>query len=166
MQLRAEHHLTADQIDRIELRVHPLVLELTGKKTPRTGLESKFSVYHAVAAAMFYGRVGEPAFSDQAALDPAVMALRDRVTATVDPAIKEDQVRLAVVLKDGRRLDRFIEHATGSVKNPMTDSQLEAKFKGLSEGILPAPAIGRLIDFCWNLEKAPDAGQLARLAAA
>ena len=165
LQLRAENHLVADQIDRIDLRVHPLVLELTGKKAPRTGLESKFSIYHAVAAAVVYGRVGEPAFSDQAARDPAVIALRERVSATVDQAIGEDQVRIAIVLKDGRRLDKFIEHATGSARNPMTDAQLEAKFKSLAEGILPAGGTSRLIDFCWNMEKAADAGQLARLAA-
>jgi len=164
--LRAENHLTAGEIDRIELRVHPLVLELTGKKAPKTGLESKFSVYHAVAAAMVYGRVGEPAFSDQAVRDAAVMALRDRVGTTVDQAIGEDQVRIAIVLKDGRRLDKFIEHAIGSARNPMTDGQLEAKFKSLAEGVLPGDRTSRLIDFCWNMEHAVDAAQLARLAVA
>jgi 2-methylcitrate dehydratase PrpD len=158
--------LTADRIDRIDLRVHPLVLELTGKKAPRTGLESKFSVYHAVAAAMVYGRVGEPEFSDRAVRDPAVIALRERVSATVDRAIGADQVRIAIVLKDGRRLDKFIEHAIGSARNPITDAQLEAKFKSLAEGVLPAGRAMRLIDFCWNMEKAADAAQLARLAAA
>jgi 2-methylcitrate dehydratase PrpD len=166
LQLRAGNHLTAGQVDRIDLRVHPLVLELTGKKVPRTGLESKFSVYHAVAAAIVFGRVGEPEFSDEAARDPAVMSLRERVGTTVDEAVGEDQVRIAIVLKDGRRLDKFIEHAIGSARNPMTASQLEAKFKSLAEGILPAGRVSRLIDFCWNLEQAADAGELARLAAA
>jgi 2-methylcitrate dehydratase PrpD len=166
LQLRGENYLTADQIDRIDLRVHPLVLELTGKKAPRTDLESKFSVYHAVAAAMVYGRVGEPAFSDRAVRDPAVTALRERVGATVDQAIGEDQVRIAIVLKDGRRLDKVIEHAIGSSGNPMTDTQLEAKFRSLAEGVLPPDRASRLIDFCWNLAHAADAGQLARLAAA
>jgi 2-methylcitrate dehydratase PrpD len=55
IQLRNEHKLVADLIDRIELRVHPLVLELTGKKTPATGLESKFSVYFAAALAIVVG---------------------------------------------------------------------------------------------------------------
>ena len=35
IQLRNENRLTADQIERVDLKVHPLVLELTGKKTPR-----------------------------------------------------------------------------------------------------------------------------------
>jgi len=166
LQIRAENHLTADRIERIELRVNPLVLELTGKRAPQTGLEGKFSVYHAAAAAMVYGRVGEPAFSDRAVRDPAVVALRQRVSATVDQSIGEDQVRLAVVLKDGRRLDKFIEHAIGSARNPMSDAQLEGKFKGLAGPILPADRVNRLIDFCWNLEHAPDAAQLARLGAA
>jgi 2-methylcitrate dehydratase PrpD len=166
LQIRAENHLSADRIERIELRVNPLVIELTGKKTPQTGLEGKFSVYHAVAAAMVYGRVGESEFSDQAVRDPAVIQLRDRVSTTVDRSIAEDQMRLVVVQKDGKLLEKFIEHAVGSARNPMSNSQLEAKFKGLTDPILPADRVKRLIDLCWNLEKAPDAGQLARLASA
>jgi len=166
LQLRAENRLAADRIARIDLRVHPLVLELTGKRTPKTGLEGKFSVYHAVAAAIVYGRVGETEFSDSAVRDQAVIALRERVGATADQNMKEDQVRVSVLLKDGRRLDKFIEHATGSARNPLSDAQLEAKFKGLAEGILPTDRVDRLINFCWNLERAPDAAQLARLAAA
>ena len=47
IQLRNAEHLTADRIASVALRVHPLVLELTGKRAPQTGLEGKFSVYHA-----------------------------------------------------------------------------------------------------------------------
>ena len=46
------------------MRVHPLVLELTGKKTPQTGLESKFSVYFAAALAIVDGSAGMRDFSD------------------------------------------------------------------------------------------------------
>lgn len=166
LQVRRENRLTANEIERIELRVHPLVFELTGKKAPRTGLEGKFSVYHAVAAAIVYGQVDENAFSDAAVRDPAVITLRERISAVVDHGIGEDQVRVAVLLKNGRRLEKFIEHAIGSARNPMSDTQLEAKFKGLTEPMLPADRVSRLIDFCWNLEGAADAGQLARLTAA
>ena len=62
--MRDAHGLRAGDIERIELRVHPLVLELTGKKAPRTGLEGKFSVYHACAAGILFGQAGEAEFSD------------------------------------------------------------------------------------------------------
>jgi 2-methylcitrate dehydratase PrpD len=131
IQLRNQNSLNADMIERIALKVHPLVLELTGKKTPQIGLEDKFSVYHSVAVAIIDGAAGERQYSDRAVQDPGVMALRDKVCASIDSAIKPEQVDMTVTLKDGRTLHRFIEHAIGSVEVPMTDQQLEAKFMHL-----------------------------------
>jgi 2-methylcitrate dehydratase PrpD len=166
IQLRNEHHLTADQIERIELRVHPLVLELTGKKTPQTGLDGKFSVYYAAAVAIVQGAAGEKQFSDGLVRDPVIVALRDRVTTVVDPSIQEDQVRMTIVLKDGRRLDKFIEHAIGSVEHPMTDAALEAKFTDLAGGILPRDRVRRLIDLCWKIDDLRGADEVAKAATA
>ena len=66
--------------------MHPLVLRLTGNATPRTGLEAKLSVQHCAAAACIFGAVGVKEFTDACANDPAIVALRARVTATVDEA--------------------------------------------------------------------------------
>jgi len=164
IQLRRENHLTPDQIDRVELRVNPLVVELTGKKAPQRGLEGKFSVYHAVAVALVEGAAGEKQFSDRAVRDPTVVALRSRVVPTVDPSVKPEQVDLTVVLRDGRQLDRHIENAVGSVEVPMSDAALEAKFADLADGILPAAQTRKLIDLCWSVEKLPSAAEVARAA--
>ena len=93
------------------------------------------------------------------------MALRDRVTATVDPAIEEEQVRAAITLKDGRRLEKLIEHVVGSVERPMSDADLEAKFLGLADGVLPAAQARQLLDLCRKVDKLPRAAELARAAA-
>src|SRR5580704_9791365 len=146
IQLRNENRLTADQIERVDLKVNPLVLELTGKKTPQTGLEGKFSIYHAVAVALVEGAGGEKQFSDRAVSDPAVVALRSKVIPTVTPGIDPAQVDMTIVLKDGRRLHRYIEHAVGSLDAPMSDRALEGKFADLADGILPAPVIRSAID--------------------
>ena len=164
IQLRNEHRLTADAIERIDLRVHPLVLELTGKKTPATGLESKFSVYFAAALAIVAGSAGMRDFSDANAKSPVIVALRDRVTATVDPKLKEEQVHATIVLKDGRRLEKFIEHVVGSVERPMSDADLEAKFRGLAEGVLPESQTKALIARCWEIEELRSAADLAAAA--
>ena len=166
LQLRAAYGLKPAQIERIDLKVHPLVLELTGKRTPRAGLEGKFSVYHAVAAAIVYGSVGEPQFSDQAVREAVMTALRDRVSAEADRSVAEDQVRIAITLKDGRRLEKYVEHTVGSAKNPMTDAQLEAKVTGLAEGILAPDRVRKMMDACWGIEELPEASQVARTAAA
>jgi 2-methylcitrate dehydratase PrpD len=165
LQLRAQHKLKAAEIGSIELRVHPLALELTGKKSPASGLEAKFSIYHAVAAAIVQGAGGEPQFSDLAVRDPDIVSLRGKVTATVDRSVAEDQVRIAITLRDGRRLEKFVEHAIGSAKNPMTDTQLERKFAGLVEGILTPSRSRQLMDLCWTAGKLDDAARIPRAAA-
>jgi len=165
IQLRNQYNLTATQIDRIDLRVHPLVLELTGKKMPQSGLEGKFSVYYAAAIAIVEGAAGEKQFSDALVRDPGIVALRDRVTATVDPSVGEAQVKIAITLKDGRRLEKSIDKVIGSIENPMSDGALETKFLDLTSGVLPPAQARRLLDLCWNVEKLTSAGEIARAAA-
>jgi 2-methylcitrate dehydratase PrpD len=164
IQLRNENSLTADQVERIDLKVHPLVLELTGKKTPGQGLEGKFSIYHAVAVALVEGAGGEKQFSDRAVNDPVIVALRAKVNPIVTAGIKPEQVDLTIVLKDGSELHRDIAHAIGSVEVPMTDQQLGTKFSDLAEGILPAPMIRRVMDACWNIEALPSAAEIAKMS--
>jgi len=164
IQLRNENQLDPNQIERVDLKVHPLVLELTGKKTPQDGLEGKFSIYHAVAVALLEGAGGEKQFSDRAVDDPAGVALRSRVLPVVTPGIDPAQVDMTIVLKDGRTLHRFIAHAIGSVEVPMTDKQLEDKFADLADGTIPALSIERVMDACWNVESLTNAAEIARMS--
>ncbi|MBI3918088.1 MAG: MmgE/PrpD family protein [Betaproteobacteria bacterium] len=162
IQLRNEHQLAAAQIESVALKVHPLVLELTGKKAPQAGLEGKFSVYHSVAAAIVHGAAGEEQYSDAVVRDARIMSLRDRVTAVVEKGVHEDQVYVTIRLKDGRVLEKFVEHAVGSVDRPMTDAQLEAKFRSLAQAVLSAGEADRLIRLCWDIGKLKDAAEVAR----
>ena len=64
IQLRERNELDPGQIERIDLQVNPLVLDLTGVMSPRDGLEAKFSVNHAAAPAFTCGTVGVSQFLD------------------------------------------------------------------------------------------------------
>jgi 2-methylcitrate dehydratase PrpD len=162
IQLRNEHGLRAEDIESIALKVHPLVLELTGKRSPRTGLEAKFSVYHSTAVAVIHGAAGEAQYSDEVVRDPRVIALRERITAAVEEGVREDQVRIAVRLRDGRTLEKFVEHAVGSLGRPMSDADLEAKFRAQAEAVLTAAETDKLIALCWEIGRLDDAGDIAR----
>jgi 2-methylcitrate dehydratase PrpD len=164
VQLRNEHALRSEDVERIELRVHSLVLELTGKKSPRTGLEGKFSVYHACATGILFGAAGEAEFSDQIVARPDVVALRDRVVATADDAIAEEAADVTVVCRDGRRLHRFVEHAIGSLEHPMTDADLEGKFHGLVDPVLGEARTRQLVELSAGLGDAPSVAALTAAA--
>lgn len=164
IQLRNEFGLKAAEIERIDLEVDPLVLELTGKKTPQVGLEGKFSVYHSAAVAIIDGRAGEEEYSDGRVHDCEVVALRDKVGATASEDIAEDECHVTITLKDGRVLKKHVEHAIGSLARPMTDADLDAKFGSLADPILGAQEASRLRDLCWNIEKLDDVAVLAAAA--
>ena len=164
LQLRNANGLTADMIHRIEIAVHPRVMEVTSIRNPRTGLEGKFSVYHAAAVAVAAGAAGEREFSDEIVRTSVIEDLRRLVSATVDPGLGKAQARVTIRLKNGERLAVFVERAIGSVQNPMSDRMLEDKFRGLSEGILSPDKTDRLIDLCWGADKLADAAEIARSA--
>ncbi|HZQ61064.1 MAG TPA: MmgE/PrpD family protein, partial [Casimicrobiaceae bacterium] len=154
VQLRNAHGLAADDIDRVEVKVHPLVLELTGKRAPQLGLEGKFSVYHAAAAGIIFGQAGEAEFGDEIVRRPDVIALRDRITAIVDREMHEDQADVTVHCRDGRELHAFVEHAIGSVERPMSHDDLARKFHGLVDPILGAARASEIIDACMRVAAA------------
>ena len=164
VQLAGAHALDAERIERIELKVHPLVLELTGKRAPRTGLEAKFSVYHACGAGVIFGRAGEAEFSDAVVARADVVALRDRVSATADERIDEDQADVTIICRDGRRLHAFVTHAIGSLQHPMSDADLERKFRGLVDPVLGAAKAGELHAVLASAAAAADVSALTALA--
>ncbi len=164
LQLRAREQLEPDAVRAVRLSVHPLVLELTGKTEPRNGLEGKFSVYHAAAVALCEGGGGEPQFSDRAVLDPAVVALRRRVSAITDPALQADAAHVEIALLDGRKLQLHVDHAIGSRHRPMSNTDLEHKFIGLSEDLLGQAPARRLLDACWSVEHLDDVAAIAAAA--
>jgi 2-methylcitrate dehydratase PrpD len=165
-QLRDAHDLAPGDIDRIDLLVHPLVLELTGKRAPKNGLEAKFSVYHACAAAIRFGDAGETEFSDEIASRADMIALRDRVHAKVDASLDETAADVTIRCADGRRLHLFVEHAIGSMQRPLSDADLERKFHRLVDPVLGAGRAGRLVEIARTLADARDTDALKAAATA
>jgi len=163
-QLRAQG-VAPQLVERIELKVHSLVLELTGKKEPADGLQAKFSVYHGCAAGLSFGRAGEDEFADAVVNRADMVALRRKVVATVDDSIDEASADVTAVLTDGRRVRVFVEHAIGSLARPMSDAQLETKFHGMADPVLGAERCSALIQACWGLGQAADLRALAALGA-
>ena len=164
VQLRNAHSLRAGDIAQVDLRVHSLVLELTGKRAPRTGLEAKFSVFHACAAAIIFGQAGEAEFSDEVVSREDVTALRDRVHAAIDDRIDEASADVTVTCHDGRRHHLFVEHALGSLQRPMSDAELAGKFHRLVDPILGSAGADELIAHSMRVASAGNVRALAALA--
>ncbi len=166
VQLRNEHQLKADDIRKVSIRVHSLVLELTGKKTPADGLQSKFSVYHSCAVGLIFGRAGEHEYTDDVVNRADVLALRGKVEATVDDSIDEASSDVTIETNDGRTLHVFVEHAIGSVERPMSDEQLKAKFIDQGEPIIGRDKAEQAWSAAMRFAESASAGELLAAAAA
>jgi 2-methylcitrate dehydratase PrpD len=145
-----------EDVERVELKVHPLVLELTGKKEPQDGLQGKFSVYQGFVLGLLFGRAGEAEYSDEIVRRAEVVELRRKVTATATPGIEEAAADVTVTLKGGRTAHVRVEHAIGSLEKPMSDADLEAKFHGLADPVLGQAKAAALHELCKKIASAVD----------
>jgi len=163
IKLNTLHKIKPEQIESISLEVHPLVLELTGKTEPRNQLEAKFSIYHCVAVAIIFGNASERQFADEIVTREDVINLRQKIKAKSNNSLKEDQVILSALLTNGEEIRICIEHAIGSKYNPMTNEQLELKFKEITSSILKPDLQTEIIKKIWHMDEDYNVRELIEL---
>jgi 2-methylcitrate dehydratase PrpD len=108
---------------------------------PPNFFASKYSLPHAAATMVVRGHAGHAALDDTAVRDPAIAALRHRVTVTEDPAMSAVAPRLrparvTVVLADGRSATHSCDSHRGDFHEPFTEDELRDKFRELAAVVL------------------------------
>jgi 2-methylcitrate dehydratase PrpD len=162
--IRNRDRIDPATVSAISLRVHPLVLSITGVVEPSSGLQSKFSTRHSAAVALADGAAGIAQYSDARAADPALAALRRKVDAVADETLRRDEAHVTVVA-GGVRHEAHVAHASGTADNPMSDAAIEAKFLANATPAIGPERARRTCERVWSLEKIPDVGELIALLA-
>lgn len=152
----------AATVQAVEVQVNPLCLTLTDRPAPPDSQRAQISLQHWSAAALIRGAAGIPEGSEASVADPDIRALAARVEPRPDPTIATDSAHVAVVLADGTRLARRIDHALGSLERPMTDAEIDAKFLGQAALTLPQPDAAAILALCRRIADLPDAAAVAR----
>ena len=123
-----EKGLDLTAVVNVTARTAPRVLFLTDHTEPKTGLDAKFSVYHAAAVALLFGEATPIQFTDEAVKNSTVVALREKVHVTSDDAVAEHEAFVTTEFKDGTKLEVHVEQALGSIEKPLSAEQLKTKF--------------------------------------
>jgi 2-methylcitrate dehydratase PrpD len=159
-----EYAITPDQIRSVHVATPPRVgVDLALFAHPETGLQAKFSVNYCVAVALVHGTPQVKHFTDDGAKDPKVLSLLDFITVDNSEPISVHASRAStvdIVLVDGRTVRQTVEYIGGQPPNPMTASDLEAKFASCAEGILQGDVIARVMPEFQRLESLPNVGTL------
>jgi len=149
----------ADRPVRVVLRVHPLAVGLTGVREPRTPLESHVSLYHWAAAALLRGRAGLAEMREDCIHDPQVARLRASIEAIPDASVARDQSIVEVTTSSGATLRCAVQQTRGSIERPMTDEELDEKFRSQALEVLPADVVEDLRVRCRGVAGLRDVGK-------
>ncbi|MBV9115095.1 MAG: MmgE/PrpD family protein, partial [Hyphomicrobiales bacterium] len=151
--------LKSDDVKEIRVRTGVTQKLMLRNADPRTGLEAKFSMEFAMAAALVAGRVGLSELTDNFVQRPEVSAAIARVRCTTtDEIMPGDQPfapddRVSVVLASGNVLEHApVVHAKGSWQKPLTREELEDKFLDCATRALERDQALELFDQLWTLE--------------
>jgi 2-methylcitrate dehydratase PrpD len=162
--LQAQHKLKAQDVRRITVRAHSLLQQRTDRPRPRHGREAQVSLQHAAAMVFLRGAAGLRQFTDEMTRDPAAEAFGERVTIVNDDSYAVEAALVRLETADGRTLEDKVAHALGSLGQPMSDAQIEAKVRDCAAFGSPGHDAAPLIDAVWGIENMPDVAALAALA--
>jgi 2-methylcitrate dehydratase PrpD len=152
-------------IARVELRVHPHAVKITGVRDPANGLQSKFSLWHSAAVAYLDRAAGTAQYTDARAAAPDVAALRERIEVSTDETFRKDQASAAIIITTGERYAAMIDHASGTVDNPMSDDAIEAKFIANASPAVGAERAQNIAALVWRLDTLTDVRSVVELCA-
>jgi 2-methylcitrate dehydratase len=171
LQLRPEIGDVA-KVASIDIHTFNAAVDIIGKDPekwrPKTRETADHSLPYCTAVALADGDVTQAQFDPKRFTDPALLDLVARIKVHRDAALNERYPRgipnrLTITLTDGRRLVKEVEFPRGHAHNPMTDGEVEHKFRTLVEPRYGKERADRILEVCWNLEKLKAAGDLVRL---
>jgi 2-methylcitrate dehydratase PrpD len=146
-----------DQIERIAVGTYRAGVEICGNPDPATPYEAKFSLEYCVALAALNRPVDLAAFAPEGLHDPDVRAMMARVAVALDPQAEDAFPALrgaetVVTLRDGRVARHRQPTRRGDPDFPMSDAQIDAKFRMLAGPVIGQDSAAALSETLWRVE--------------
>ena len=114
---------------------------------------------------LMYGKIEPEYYEDPYLHDARLLDLVNRVKCL--PSEEADRLEnefnlceLEVVLKSGARKTTRVEYHRGHFKNPMTDAEMEEKFRLMAQKHLRADRVDNLLGLLWTIEGVPKVSTL------
>ncbi|MBI3584271.1 MAG: MmgE/PrpD family protein [Nitrospinae bacterium] len=158
-----------DTIESIEVKTFDACYEIIGsgmeKWNPKTRETADHSLPYCIAVALVDGEVGLDQFSEGRIKDPMLHKLMGKIKISRDADLNRQYPEampnlIEIITKDGRCFSKKITYPKGHPKNPMTDKEVEAKFKTMADNILPPGQIDIILDKLWHLEYIKDVREI------
>ena len=160
LELRDEFDL--DDLERLRIHTYGVAVRNAAgepqKWDPQTRETADHSLPYVVAVALTDGALTSASFDEKRVGDPLLRPLMRKIEVSEDPEATRDYpaqqpARMEIELSSGRRLTRAADYPKGHSRNPLTDNELERKFKGLTSGALSQTRQASMLERLWRFEE-------------
>ena len=160
---------STDDIVEVNIRVSHSAIKIMAegpdKWRPQTHETADHSIPYAAGLVLMYGNIEPEYYDDPYLHDPKLIDLIGRIKCTAsEEADRTEQefnlCELEVVLKSGARKTVRVEYHRGHFKNPMTDAELEEKFRSMALKQLAPDRVDNLLNVLRGIENQPQASVL------
>jgi len=146
---------------------YDIIVKDPEKWDPKTKETADHSLMWVTAVALLNGTVELYHYRPENIRDPRVLTLIKKMRVNVDPELDKLYPsaipnRITVKFKDGKELTARVDYPKGHPKNPMSDEEVEDKFKRLTEGVLTPSQVNSVISLVRNLESLRDLKQILK----
>ena len=98
-------------------------------------------------------------------MDPDIAALINIMTIEEDPGFTkrfsdEYNCHITVTSKSGQQFSAEVSHPKGHWRNPLSDAEVEDKFRGLATEVLSPDQCRAALDVLWSIEEATNLSTL------
>jgi 2-methylcitrate dehydratase len=172
LQIRKELHGNVSGVSAIDIETFEASYNIIGKYpeawAPKTRETADHSLPYCTAAALYDGDVYLETFDETHFTDPALIDFTGLVKVNHDESLdarypKGIPNRITVTMADGRKLVKEVEFPRGHAGNPMTDAEVEAKFRRAVEPRYGKPKADAILARCWDFDKLTSVTELIRL---
>ncbi|MBI2859486.1 MAG: MmgE/PrpD family protein [Chloroflexi bacterium] len=163
-----EHDLKPDDIAAVRIKTGLRAWRHTttpAKKYPRNAESADHSAFYGTAIAIKERAFGPASIEPSKFTDPIVLDLIEKITVEPDlglPAGGRAGVSEITTI-DGRRLQKRVDIPHGYGDDPLTDLELEDKFRDMAVKYMGDDQIRKIFSAVWNLEKLGNLSELTGL---
>lgn len=166
IRLRRAHDLRGPDVDKIDVVVDANRMPHTDRPHLQEALSGKFSLQYVVSRALLDGRVGLDHFEGDAHLDPAVLALMERVQVSAAPpgGVANSFAADVTVATTSGAVFHASKDPTGEIFAPQGEpSGLWDKFTDCAGQVLPSAQVAEIVAALRDFPSADGARRLMAL---
>ena len=174
MALSLRDKVSADEIEELNVETYWMTYSEIGsepaKWDPRNRETADHSLPYLLAVALRDGGISPQSFELDRILDPTLRPLMNRITVRENSELTKGfpeamESRFEAVTKSGSRLTDRAQYPKGHVRNPMSDADIEAKFRSACSPHFSVDRCDAALDLLWRIDEIDDLSTLFKALA-